>query len=229
MFGVDFSELMVIMVVALIVIGPERLPKLARTAGHLWGRAQRYVNGVKADISRDMAIDEFRKLQEEVQKQAGSVGEAMQQATQSVQSELKADLGQTKLPNAAGGAGAVLAAEDVTAAAQAAPVSLPKKNICAIVDSVRARALKLDDDPEFQALSPAEQEAARELNLQEEKIFQIRNKAYQQVSAAEQAAQQAAKNPDQQEVQSDSGAVQSAQTIAQPVQPSAEHNKFAID
>ena len=52
MFGVDFSELMVILVVALIVVGPERLPKVARTLGLLWGRAQRYVNGVKADIAR---------------------------------------------------------------------------------------------------------------------------------------------------------------------------------
>jgi sec-independent protein translocase protein TatB len=45
MFDFSFSELMVVMVVALIVIGPERLPKVARTLGHLWGRAQRYVNG----------------------------------------------------------------------------------------------------------------------------------------------------------------------------------------
>jgi sec-independent protein translocase protein TatB len=51
MFGIDFPELVVIAVVALIVIGPEHLPKVARTIGHLWGRAQRYVNGVKADIS----------------------------------------------------------------------------------------------------------------------------------------------------------------------------------
>ncbi len=56
MFDFSLAELMVVMVVALIVIGPERLPKVARTLGHLYGRAQRYVNGVKADIARDMAI-----------------------------------------------------------------------------------------------------------------------------------------------------------------------------
>jgi sec-independent protein translocase protein TatB len=61
MFDFGFSELMVIMVVALIVIGPERLPKVARTLGHLWGRAQRYVNGVKADIERDMAVEEMEQ------------------------------------------------------------------------------------------------------------------------------------------------------------------------
>ena len=50
MFDIGFSELMLIGIVALIVIGPERLPKVARTLGHLLGRAQRYVNDVKSDI-----------------------------------------------------------------------------------------------------------------------------------------------------------------------------------
>ncbi len=49
------------------MIGPERLPKTARTLGHLFGRLQRYVNDVKADINREMELDELRKLQREVQ------------------------------------------------------------------------------------------------------------------------------------------------------------------
>lgn len=61
MFDIGFSELILIGVVALIVIGPERLPKVARTAGHLFGRFQRYVNSVKSDISREMELDELRK------------------------------------------------------------------------------------------------------------------------------------------------------------------------
>ena len=73
MFGVDFSELMVILVVALIVIGPERLPKVARTAGMLWGRAQRYINGVKADIARDMAAEEIKQLRLKMQEEADQV------------------------------------------------------------------------------------------------------------------------------------------------------------
>ena len=56
-------EIVVIAVVALIVIGPERLPKAARTLGHLFGRLQRYVNDVKADINREIELDELRKLQ----------------------------------------------------------------------------------------------------------------------------------------------------------------------
>ena len=81
MFGIDFPELVVIAVVALIVIGPEHLPKVARTAGHLWGRAQRYINGVKADISRDMALDELRKLQQTAQQEAGNIEQSMSQAS----------------------------------------------------------------------------------------------------------------------------------------------------
>jgi len=80
MFDFGISELMVIMVVALIVIGPERLPKVARTLGHLWGRAQRYVNGVKADIERDMAVEEFRQLQKKVQAEADEVEKSFQEA-----------------------------------------------------------------------------------------------------------------------------------------------------
>jgi sec-independent protein translocase protein TatB len=73
MFDIGFSEIVVIAVVALIVIGPERLPKAARTLGHLFGRLQRYVNEVKSDISREMELDELRKLQQQVQSAAHDI------------------------------------------------------------------------------------------------------------------------------------------------------------
>jgi sec-independent protein translocase protein TatB len=72
MFDIGFSELLVIAVVALIVIGPERLPKVARTLGHLFGRMQRYVNDVKADISREMELEELKKMQSSVEDAARS-------------------------------------------------------------------------------------------------------------------------------------------------------------
>lgn len=78
-----------IMLVALVVIGPERLPKVARSLGHLWGRAQRYINGVKADISRDMAIDEFRQLQKKVQQEVSSAGQELKQATQTLDQQVQ--------------------------------------------------------------------------------------------------------------------------------------------
>ena len=80
MFDFSFPELMVVLVVGLIVIGPERLPKVARTLGHLWGRAQRYVNGVKAEIERDMAVEEFRQLQQKVQAETSEVEKSLQDA-----------------------------------------------------------------------------------------------------------------------------------------------------
>ena len=82
MFDFGFSEMVMIAVVALIVVGPERLPKVARTLGHLWARAQRYINGVRADIARDMAIEELRQLQQKVQLEASSAEQAMKQVTQ---------------------------------------------------------------------------------------------------------------------------------------------------
>lgn len=82
MFDIGFSELLIIAVVALIVIGPERLPKVARTMGHLFGRLQRYVSQVKSDINREMELDELRKLQ-------GSVQEAARSLEQGFQSEVR--------------------------------------------------------------------------------------------------------------------------------------------
>ena len=70
MFDIGFSEMIVIAVVALIVLGPERLPKAARTAGELIGRLQRYVSGVKADIERELQLEELKKLQAQIESQA---------------------------------------------------------------------------------------------------------------------------------------------------------------
>ena len=78
MFDIGFSEIVLIAVVALVVLGPERLPKAARTLGLLFGRLQRYVNEVKADVSREMELDELRKLQSEMQ---GAAREFQQSVT----------------------------------------------------------------------------------------------------------------------------------------------------
>lgn len=73
MFDVGFSEMLVIGIVALLVIGPEKLPSVARTVGALLGRMQRYVNDVKADINREIELDELKKLQTTVQDAARSI------------------------------------------------------------------------------------------------------------------------------------------------------------
>jgi sec-independent protein translocase protein TatB len=70
MFDLGFSELMLIGIVALVVIGPERLPKVARTAGQWLGKLNRYVSQVKQDIDRDMKLEELRKMQQEMKDTA---------------------------------------------------------------------------------------------------------------------------------------------------------------
>jgi sec-independent protein translocase protein TatB len=90
MFGMSFYEIAIIGVVALIVLGPERLPKVARTAGHLFGRLQRYVNGVKADISREMEASEFAKIKQEVQDAAKSFEKSVNEHSNAIEAEAKA-------------------------------------------------------------------------------------------------------------------------------------------
>jgi sec-independent protein translocase protein TatB len=89
MFDIGFSELMVIAVVALIVIGPERLPKVARTLGHLFGRMQRYVNDVKADIAREMELDELKKLQAQMQDAARTFEQSVNREINATETELQ--------------------------------------------------------------------------------------------------------------------------------------------
>jgi sec-independent protein translocase protein TatB len=87
-FDIGFTELMVIGVVALIVIGPERLPGVARTIGHLAGRLQRYVNDVKADISREMEFDELRKMRDSMQEAATEVENTVRKELSKTEQEL---------------------------------------------------------------------------------------------------------------------------------------------
>ena len=85
MFDIGFSELLVIGIVALIVIGPQKLPRVARTVGHLLGRLQRYVADVKADINREIELEELRKMRD-----------SMQQAASDINSNVAAELHQTE-------------------------------------------------------------------------------------------------------------------------------------
>jgi len=88
MFDVGFSELLVIGLVALIVLGPERLPKVARTVGHLLGRMQRYAASVKADIEREIQLEELKRLETQIQAQARELEREMQQQAASIAHEI---------------------------------------------------------------------------------------------------------------------------------------------
>lgn len=89
MFDIGFSEILVIAVVALIVIGPERLPGVARTLGHLFARMQRYVNDVKADIQREVELDELRKLRKDVEESARNIEESFTKEVNAAQQEIR--------------------------------------------------------------------------------------------------------------------------------------------
>ncbi len=79
MFDISFMELLVISMVALIVIGPERLPAVARTVGHLYGRCRNFVYRIKIDIHNEMRMEELKKMQTSVQETAQTIEESVQQ------------------------------------------------------------------------------------------------------------------------------------------------------
>ena len=78
MIDLGISKLAMIGAVALIVIGPEKLPQVARTVGTLLGKAQRYVSDVKAEVNRSMAMDELRRMKESVETAARDAGQSIQ-------------------------------------------------------------------------------------------------------------------------------------------------------
>lgn len=88
MFDVSFSELLVIAVVALLVIGPEKLPKVARTIGALTGRVQRYVGQVKEEVNRELRFEELQKLQQEIKQSVESVQSNVQQQVTSIENAI---------------------------------------------------------------------------------------------------------------------------------------------
>lgn len=122
MFDIGFSELMLIGVVALVVIGPERLPAVARTLGHLFGRLQRYVNDVKADISREIELDELKKFKNQFEEAAQSVESSVRAEVTGAEATFDSIAAEVN-PGEPGAAEAVQGApEAVTADATAAAV-----------------------------------------------------------------------------------------------------------
>jgi sec-independent protein translocase protein TatB len=82
MIDLGVSKLALIAVVALVVVGPERLPKVARMAGNLFGRAQRYMADVKSEVSRQMEVEEFKKIREESMSAFKDVENSIQSTVQ---------------------------------------------------------------------------------------------------------------------------------------------------
>ena len=85
MFDIGVTKLAIVGGIALIVIGPEKLPGLARTFGTLMGRARRYVADVKEEVNRSMDLDELRKAQASFQDAAQAVQSSIDQSTTAIE------------------------------------------------------------------------------------------------------------------------------------------------
>ena len=205
MFDVNFSEMMVIAVVAFIVIGPERLPKVARTLGHLLGRGQRYISSVKADIARDIGIEELRQLQAKVQHEYKAAEDAVNQVTQTlnlhaqeVTQSLSQQVEQAK-------EGISLQSQLNSGLEPAEQPSITEQARLSAVSQKDGDAIPADaggvispEQAEFKSLSSAyqeatrslyvQQEAARVAHAQEEKARQLREAAEPKTDANDQSA-----------------------------------------
>jgi sec-independent protein translocase protein TatB len=87
MFDFGFTEMMIIAVVGLVVLGPERLPKVAKQAGQWLGKLRRYVDDVKTDINRQMELQELKNLQAQMTEAAREVESSVQSTMSQVQSD----------------------------------------------------------------------------------------------------------------------------------------------
>jgi sec-independent protein translocase protein TatB len=140
MFDIGFTELVVIGVVALIVIGPERLPKVARTAGHLYGRMQRYVASVKSDISNEIQLDEIRRAGQTFKESVESAASGVEQQATVVDDYLRDEVSNVKN---------VAASISMTEETHAAPAPAVKPPV---VEQTPQQSLPLDE-PDQNAVS----------------------------------------------------------------------------
>ena len=92
MFDIGFSELLLIGVVALVVLGPERLPRVARTAGHLFGRMQRYVAQVRSEINSEIELEELKRLHGDIRNTIHATEQELTKESQELETELTSDL-----------------------------------------------------------------------------------------------------------------------------------------
>ena len=130
--------MLVIAVVALVVIGPERLPGVARTLGHLFGRLQRYVNDVKADINREIELDALRKVKTEFEQAAQTAESSLRDEVAAAQSSMNS------------------MSEDL----QAAPAAEPPGDVVVAVEEIPPLAKPPAETGSGQAAAPAEQKTA---------------------------------------------------------------------
>ena len=126
MIEFGFDKLALIGAVALIVIGPEKLPKVARTVGHLGGKAQRYVSDVRAEVNRSIELDELKKMKTQFEDAARDVEQSVQTSVNDAASSLEQEW--SSLGNAFEDSSSDPAAAATAAGAHASAYKPPRKN-----------------------------------------------------------------------------------------------------
>lgn len=96
MFDFGFSEMIIVGVVALVVLGPERLPVVARTAGEWIGKAQRFVAQVKSDIDRETELSELKKIQDEAKALANDVKSTVEKTAGEIETNVSTVAGEAQ-------------------------------------------------------------------------------------------------------------------------------------
>ena len=92
MIDIGLSKIALIAVVALVVVGPERLPRVARTAGTLFGRAQRYMNDVRSEVTRQMEQEDLKKMKEAATEALRGVQEGMKEVDATINHEISSTI-----------------------------------------------------------------------------------------------------------------------------------------
>lgn len=156
MFEISFGELLMIGLVALVVLGPERLPTVARTLGALVARAQRFVAGVKADIGRQGDLTGLSSLKQEVQQTAYALKEQLTAEIEQASVQVReAGAEALALPGALVAEGPAAATTAGTAAAPAAPTVPDSPLPAAAVDPLPQRPPVDDNQPDLFADPPS--------------------------------------------------------------------------
>lgn len=89
MFDIGFTEIMVILVVALVVIGPERLPVVARSLGQWWGRIQNYLSKVKREINKSIELEALREMERKMKEEASAFERSLEQVGRDIEHEMR--------------------------------------------------------------------------------------------------------------------------------------------
>lgn len=168
MFDFSFGELLIVMVVALVVIGPEQLPKVARTIGALAGRAQRYIAEVKSEVQREMQLEDMKNLHQSVTAEARALETSLRAGIAGIEENaraLQAQAGEamaafTVTDEEAQTPPAPQTTETADAANEAAPQTEAIASSAPDADAAPQEAAAIADAPASPVFDPLKQESA---------------------------------------------------------------------